>query len=65
MGPGFFYYHRGPDGRQVRRVLLFLAVSGLLAFVLGVCVTILCFRIRRMDREDKQDKESEERHGTD
>lgn len=34
MGPGFFYYHRGPDGRQVRRVLLFLAVSGLLAFVL-------------------------------
>ena len=34
MGPGFFYYHRGPDGRQVRRVLLFLAISGLLAFVL-------------------------------
>ena len=34
MGHGFFYYHRGPDGRQVRRVLLFLAVSGLLAFVL-------------------------------
>ena len=27
MGPGFFYYHRGPDGRQVRRVLLFLAVA--------------------------------------
>ena len=34
MGPGFFYYHRGPDGPQIRRALLFLAVSGLLAFVL-------------------------------
>ena len=34
MTPGFFYYHRWPDGRQVRRVLLFLAISGLLAFVL-------------------------------
>ena len=31
MGPGFFYYHRGPDGPQIRRALLFLAVSGLLA----------------------------------
>ena len=40
-------------------------VIGLLAFLLGVCVTILCFRLRQMDREDKQDKESEERHGTD
>ena len=34
MGPGFFYYHRGLDGRQVRRVLLFLAVSAVLAFLL-------------------------------
>jgi len=32
--PGFFYYHRWPDGRQVRRVLLFLAVSAVLAFLL-------------------------------
>ena len=38
---------------------------GLLAFLLGVCVTILCFRIRRMDREDDQNKESEGIHGTD
>lgn len=30
----FFYYHRGPDGRQLRQVLAFLAVSGVLAFVL-------------------------------
>ena len=40
-------------------------VIGLLAFLLGVCVTILCFRIRRMDREDDQNKESEGIHGTD
>ena len=40
-------------------------VIGLLAFLLGVCVTILCFRLRQMNREDTQDKESEERHGAD
>ena len=34
MGPGFFYYHRGPDGPQIRRSLLLLAISGLLAFAL-------------------------------
>ena len=34
MGPGFFYYHRGPDGPQIRRALLLLAISGLLAFAL-------------------------------
>ena len=40
-------------------------VIGLLAFLLGVCMTILCFRLRQMNREDAQDKESEERHGAD
>ena len=34
-------------------------VIGLLAFLLGVCVTVLCFRLRQMSREDGQDKESE------
>ena len=34
MGPGFFYYHLGPDGPQIRRALLLLAISGLLAFAL-------------------------------
>ena len=34
MGPRFFYYHRGPDGPQIRRALLLLAISGLLAFAL-------------------------------
>ena len=38
-------------------------VIGLLAFLLGVCVTILCFRLRQMHREDTQDTESEGRHG--
>ena len=27
-------------------------VIGLLAFLLGVCVTVLCFRLRQMSRED-------------
>lgn len=45
-------------------------VIGLLAFLLGVCVTVLCFRLRQMDREDAGDedagdRESEGRHGTD
>ena len=40
-------------------------VIGLLAFLLGVCVTILCFRLRQMNREDGQDRESEDTHGAD
>ncbi len=34
-------------------------VIGLLAFLLGVCVTVLCFRLRQMNREDDQNKERE------
>ena len=37
----------------------------LLAFLLGVCVTVLCFRLRQMNREDDQNKESEGIHGAD
>ena len=37
-------------------------VIGLLAFLLGVCVTVLCFRIRQLSRENAQDKESEDAH---
>ena len=40
-------------------------VIGLLAFLLGVCVTILCFRLRQLEREDERDAESGERHGAD
>ena len=40
-------------------------VIGLLAFLLGVCVTVLCFRLRQMNQEDDQDKESEDAHGAD
>lgn len=32
-------------------------VIGLLAFVLGVCVTILCFRIRLLNREEQTDEQ--------
>ena len=40
-------------------------VIGLLAFLLGVCVTVLCFRLRQMNQEDNQNKESEGIHGAD
>ena len=40
-------------------------VIGLLAFLLGMCVTVLCFRLRQMSREDDQNKESEGIHGAD
>ena len=40
-------------------------VIGLLAFLLGVCVTVLCFRLQQMNREDDQNKESEGIHGAD
>ena len=39
-------------------------VIGLLAFF-GVCVTVLCFRLRQMKREDDQNNESEGIHGAD
>ena len=40
-------------------------VIGLLAFLLGVCVTVLCFRLRQISREDDQNKESEGINGAD
>ena len=40
-------------------------VIGLLAFLLGVCVTVLCFRLRHKNRENGQNRESEGIHGAD
>ena len=40
-------------------------IIGLLAFLLGVCVTVLCFRLRQMNKADTKDPESEDRHGAD
>ena len=40
-------------------------IIGLLAFLLGVCVTVLCFRIRQLSRENAQDMESGDAHGAD
>ena len=40
-------------------------IIGLLAFLLGVCVTVLCFRLRQMSWEDGRDEESEGIHGAD
>ena len=36
-------------------------VIGLLAFVLGVCVTILCFRIRLLSKEEQPAEQKENR----
>ena len=33
-------------------------IVGFLAFALGVCVTILCFRIRKFQREDKKEEQN-------
>ena len=46
-------------------VALGYIIIGLLAFLLGVCVTVRCFRLRQMNREDDQNKESEGIHGAD
>ena len=48
-----------------RSAVLGYIIIGLLAFLLGVCVTILCFQLRRMHRENEQEQESEGRHGVD
>ena len=42
-------------------------VIGLLAFLLGVCVTILCFRIRLLNREEQsvEDKKEDREDGAD
>ena len=46
-------------------LLIGASLAMLLAFLLGVCVTVLCFRLRQMSREDEQDRESEGIHGAD
>ena len=41
-------------------------VIGLLAFILGVCVTILCFRIRQLDKEEQtEEQKGDNRDGAD
>ena len=42
-------------------------IIGLLAFFLGVCVTILCFRIRLLNREEQsmEDKKEDREDGAD
>ena len=32
-------------------------VIGLLSFLLGVCVTVLCFRIRQLDKEEQTEEQ--------
>lgn len=35
-------------------------VIGLLAFILGVCVTVLCFRIRQLNKEEQTEMKKED-----
>ena len=36
---------------------------GLLAFVLGICVTVLCFRIRELEKARMDEEKREDDHG--
>ena len=57
-----------PEERAFRSRRAWLAPAfsvPMLAFLLGVCVTVLCFRLRQMNREDDQNNESEGIHGAD
>ena len=36
-------------------------VIGLLAFILGACVTILCFRIHQLNKEEQTEKQKEDK----
>lgn len=36
---------------------------GLLAFVLGICVTVLCFRIRELEKARTDEEKREDDHG--
>ena len=38
-------------------------VIALLAFLLGVCVSVLCFRLRQLHRDGPREQESEGHHG--
>ena len=40
-------------------------VIGLLAFVLGVCVTILCFRVHLLDKEEQAEQRGDRANGID
>lgn len=40
-------------------------IIGLLSFLLGVCVTILCFRIHLLDKEDQTGQKGDHINGTD
>ena len=57
--------HAAESGKNALPHIAAYIVIGLLAFLLGVCVTVLCFRLRQMNREDTRDTESEGRHGAD
>ena len=40
-------------------------IIGLLSFLLGVCVTILCFRVHLLDKEDQAEQRGDRANGID
>lgn len=40
-------------------------IIGLLSFLLGVCVTILCFRVHLLDKEEQAEKKGDRTNGID
>lgn len=61
-GVGYERWAKVFNVKQMAQTYNYLREHGLLAFLLGVCLTVLCFRLRQLHR---QDKESEGRHGAD
>ena len=40
-------------------------IIGLLSFLLGVCVTILCFRVHLLDKEEQAEQRGDRANGID
>ena len=64
-GSGYERWAKVFNVKQMAQTYNYLREHGLLAFLLGVCLTVLCFRLRQLHRQDRQNGESEGRHGAD
>ena len=67
LRPGGYSYYEMAASMFGENGALGYIIIGLLAFFLGVCVTILCFRIRLLNREEQsmEDKKEDREDGAD
>ena len=67
LRPGGYSDYEMAASMFVENGALGYIIIGLLAFLLGVCVTILCFRIRLLNREEQsvEDKKEDREDGAD